>query len=143
MTRFILALTFILTATLALAHVGVKDPKVIAWMAGMKEMGAAEKSLARMARGQIAFDPGQAQAAMEVLAREAPQVVPLFETPADDPKSEALPAIWTAFDDFKAKAAALETAVAAGDVSTPEALARTARAIGATCGACHDLYVED
>lgn len=138
-----LTLALTLTATLALAHVGVKDPRVIAWMAGMKDMGAAEKSLARMARGQIAFDQAAAEAALAVITREAPRVVPLFKTPADDPKSEALPTIWTAFDDFKAKADALEQAVAAADVSTLERLKATARPIGQTCGACHDAYIED
>lgn len=138
-----LTLALTLTATLAAAHVGVKDPRVIAWMAGMKDMGAAEKTLARMERGQIAFDQAEAEAALAVIAREAPRIVPLFKTPADDPKSEALPTIWTAFDDFKAKAEALEQAVASADVTTLEALQSSVRPIGRTCGACHDAYIED
>ena len=139
----ILTLALTLTATLAPAHVGVKDPRVIAWMAGMKDMGAAEKMLRQMARGQIAFDQAAAETALAVIAREAPKVVPLFETPATDPKSEALPTIWTAFDDFKAKAEALEQTVASADVSTLERLQATARPIGQTCGACHDAYIEN
>lgn len=143
MRTLVFTLALMVPATLALAHVGVKDPRVIAWMAGMKDMGTAEKALRRMARGQVAFDPVAAQTALDVLAREADQVVPLFETRATDQKSEALPTIWTDFDDFKAKAADLELAVSASDIATLESLSATARRIGASCGACHDVYVQD
>lgn len=141
----ILPLTLVLaaTATLALAHAGVKDPDVMARMEGMKAMGAAEKTLRRMSRGQITFDATEAQAAREVLAREAPRVVPLFEPQADDPLTEALPTIWTAFDDFAEHAEALEQAVANLDVSSLGRLQATLRPVGQACGTCHDAYVKD
>jgi len=61
-----------------------------------------------------------------------------------DPKSEALPEIWTSFADFTAKAEAMEQVAARGAelVDTREALGETVRELSGTCLSCHKLYRE-
>ncbi len=135
-----MTLGWTLLATAAFAHAGVKDPNVMAWMAGMKDLGSASKTLVQMARGQVAYDEAAATAALDTLASEAAEIVPLFEQQAEDPKSESLPAIWTDFADFSDKAAALQAAISAADVSTEAGVQAAARSIGATCAACHKAY---
>lgn len=122
-----------------MAHQGVTNPGVMARMEGMSDLGAATKVLGQMAKGQTAFDAAKAQAAREVIRAEAARVVELFEAPEQDPKSEALPAIWDQFTEFTLKARALEEA-AGGDVASLEALRGTFGQIGAACSGCHKAY---
>ncbi len=129
-------------ATVALAHAGVKDERVMAWMAGMKDMGADTKVLVQMARGTVAFDADAAAASKDALASEARRIVPLFETKADDPKSESKPTVWSEFDAFTRLSEDLEAVIAAADVSTPDGVKAAAREIGTACAACHDRYRE-
>ena len=139
-TRF-LAATLILTSA-AFAHEGVKNPAVMARMHGMKDITSDVKVLGNMAKGTVAFDQGAAQAALASLARHAGETPALFEAPEDDPKSEALPAIWDNFDDFTAKSLELET-LATGLSSTltsKEDLPSALQQIGANCTSCHKLY---
>lgn len=138
-TTTLIALTL---AGAALAHTGVKDPDVNARMDGMSATGAASKTLSQMARGQTGYDAAAAEDALADMAREAARVTTLFEPEADDPKSEALPAIWSDWAGFTARAMQLEAAVAAADVSSPEAIGVSMREIGKACGACHQGYRE-
>lgn len=134
------AIGLVILATAAGAHEGVKNPKVMAWMAGMKDLGAATKTLVKMASGQSEYQEYTASAALEALSMEAAQIADLFAEQANDPKSDSLPAIWSAFDDFTNKAAALEASVAAADVSSLEGVQAAVRSIGGTCSACHMAY---
>lgn len=126
----------------AFAHSGVKNPAVMARMEGMKSMGLAVKTLGDMAKGKVAFDADAVALALERLALEAERTEALFEAKEDDPKSEALPVIWTQFADFEAKAHALEAVLAAQnqDMSDAANLGPTLKAIGAQCSACHKIY---
>lgn len=132
-------LAAICAAGTALAHQGVTSPEVMARMEGMSALAAATKRLGQMAKGEIAFDKTAAKAALAEIRSEAARVVPLFQTRAEDPKSEAQPAIWEDFPDFTLRARALEQA-ASGDVGTADALRKTLAQIGAACGGCHDPY---
>lgn len=135
----IVFLVSLMAASTALAHEGVKNPAVQARMHGMKELGAATKILGEMAKGVQSFDASAADAAMQKIREETARIEGLFEANEDDPKSEALPGIWTDFADFSVKTQALTEAVSA-DVSSLEDVKAIVPKIGATCSACHKVY---
>lgn len=124
------------------AHDGVENPDVEARMHAMSDIGAQMKVLGTMAKGQVAFDAAAAQAAAALVAERAAAVPALFETQADDPKSEADPAIWADFEDFTVKAMALQTAAetATESLSSLDDLRGSLGAMGGTCKACHGPY---
>jgi cytochrome c556 len=68
--------------------------------------------------------------------------VALFTPRADDPKSDARPAIWDNFDDFTTKARALETLGAglAGSIRTVDDVRAAMLPLGGACSDCHTLY---
>lgn len=138
----LIAFSWTVLATAAFAHAGVKDPRVMAWMAGMKDMGADAKVLIQMSRGVVPFDAQAAETARLALAAEAERIVPLFAAKADDPKSESKPEIWTEFEEFSRLSTELEFVIAAADVSSADGIKDSARAIGAACAACHEAYRE-
>lgn len=133
-------LAALLAATAALAHSGVKDPQVKARMDGMAAQGTQTKVLGQMAKGAAPFDASKAQAAIRALKTEAKRIPALFQHQADDPKSEAKPDIWTNWPAFTERGDTLYDALAAADVTTPDALTRSVRTIGAACGACHKQF---
>ena len=135
-----IALTLGFAATAAIAHVGVKDPQVMARMHGMKTMAGDLKTLGQMAKGVIPFDDAKARAALAALQDETNQIPALFAPEAKDPKSEALPAIWTDPAGFAARTAEMTAVLAATRVTSPEEIAASMRAIGAACSACHEDY---
>ena len=132
----------LLTATAVLAHSGVKNAQVKARMDGMAAQGTQTKILGQMAKGAAPFDASKAQAAIQALKTEAKRIPALFQPQADDPKSEAKREIWTNWPTFTERSATLHDALAAADVTTPDALSRAVRAIGAACGACHKQFRE-
>lgn len=140
------AMTFALIAfgTAALAHGGVKDKDVMARMEVMKAIGDQVKVIGTMGKGERAFDADAANAALTELAVHSAQIAPLFETPAQDPKSEALPIIWEQWDDFAALAMDTEQTASAlaGTITTEDDLRPALGRIGRTCKACHSTYRE-
>ncbi len=135
----IVFLVAVLAASTALAHQGVKNPAVQARMHGMMELGGATKVLGDMAKGTQSFDAAAAKAAMQKIQDEAARIESLFEANEDDPKSEALPGIWTDFADFTAKAQDLSVAASA-EVTSLEDVQAVLPKIGATCSPCHKIY---
>lgn len=131
-------------ATAAIAHQGVKNPAVKARMDAMGVIGANTKVLGKMVKGAARFDAAKARAAAAAIAEHAATAPALFEDPEDDPKSEAMPAIWDNFADFTNKATALQTAAenAADRIATPQDLRTALGEIGATCKSCHAIYRE-
>ena len=119
MRRWILAAGLIPAGGMALAHAGVENPAVKARMDAMSDIGAGTKVLGNMARGRVAFDAAEAEAeaALARIATRAAETPALFEAQEDDPKSEALPAIWADFADFSAIAGDLRRAAEGGDAS--------------------------
>ncbi|MCF6233644.1 MAG: cytochrome c [Rhodobacteraceae bacterium] len=138
----IAGLMLIVAATAALAHTGVKDPTVKAWMIGMGEIGDNTKVLGSMAKGEAVFDAEAARKAAGAIAEHAGQISVLFKEQAADPKSEALPVIWQTYSDFLVKADALEMAAsaAASSIQAEGDLRPALAAIGGTCKACHQTY---
>ncbi|MFY0594908.1 MAG: cytochrome c [Cognatishimia sp.] len=141
MTRLaiITAFTFSLVGA-ALAHQGVKDAKVKAWMHAMMQAGQASKTLGNMAKGTAAFDADQAADAQAILIEVSAAIPTLFEVKSDDPVSEALPAIWEDYADFTGKAEAMKAASETLDVSSAETLTAGMRSLGRSCGGCHQSY---
>ena len=140
----IVTVALVLGAGAALAHTGVQNKAVKARMAGMGELGAGLKVLGNMAKGTLAFDMAQARAAAAAIAAEAAEIPVLFKAQEDDPKSEALPAIWANFADFTAKADALEAkaTAAAGSIASIDDVRAALGAIGGECRSCHTAYRE-
>lgn len=142
-TKAAFILGAVLIAGSALAHGGVKDPQV---KARMDLMGTVKNNMAvlgDMAKGATGFDPEDAETARSALLDAANAIPAAFATPANDPKSEALPAIWDRWGDFTAKAADMGKAVAAVDIRTLDGIQSGMRTIGQTCGACHKSYRMD
>ena len=127
-------------ATAAVAHDGVSDPTVKARMMLMEEIRLNMGAIGGMAKGKIPFDATQAERAKAKLSAAAAGIPAAFEVQAEDPKSEALPAIWSNWDDFTAKSVAMETAVSGLDTSSLENLRAGLGPIGRSCGGCHKSY---
>lgn len=132
-------LTLILVGGVALAE-GAVDPDVKARQDLMAANGAAMKTLGGMASAKIAFDATAAEAAKQVLIANAAGTLVVFKNQASDPAGHASNSIWTAWDDFSAKAGDMGTAAAALDTTSAESVAAGLGAIGGTCKACHTAY---
>ncbi|BAQ71053.1 cytochrome c [Rhodovulum sulfidophilum] len=128
-------------AAATLAHAAdATDPAVKARQEAMETIGKNMKSIADMAKGKADFDAQAAGAAAAVIAETADKVPGLFETRADDPESEAKPAIWDDFGDFTEKSEALQAAAGSADMASLDALRNSVGEIGRTCKSCHDDY---
>lgn len=138
------AIALIFLGTAALAHSGVKNQDVMARMTVMKSIGDQMKVIGSMAKGEVDFNAGAADAALAEIASQSAQIQALFESPANDPKSEALPAIWEDWEDFKKLASSTETTAESliGTISTMADLGPALGKLGGTCKACHSKYRE-
>lgn len=134
-------IALVLSAGAALAHQGVQNPAVKARMDAMSAIADNTRILGEMAKGTRPFDAAAARAAAAAIADHAARTPALFAAPEQDPKSEALPAIWTDFDDFTARSAAMQAAARnATGIATPADLGPALAGIGRTCKACHERY---
>lgn len=126
------------------AHGGVTNEAVLARMERMKAISGQMKVLSQTVKGEREFDAATIEAVLERLSAEAGEVVPLFQAEEYDPKSEALPAIWSDFDGFTEEADALAAAVTQwrGQVTDRAAAQEALMDIGQTCKSCHDSYRE-
>lgn len=129
-----------LVAGVAFAETEATDPLVIAQKDLMKTFGGAAKTLGNFAGGKAAFDAAAAEAAKAVLVAGSTEIHVKFEKAGSDPASEAKPEIWTSWDDFVAKANALNTAATALDATTLESVQAGMAAVGGACKACHTAY---
>ena len=135
-------LALITCASALLAHSDTHDPDVKARMHLMKQVKEQMGTLGKMANGALPFDAGAATAAKTELARYAYQIPAKFENAASDPTSEALPIIWTQFEDFSKRASDMQNAFEALDTSSLDSMRAGLADAGGTCGACHKPYRE-
>lgn len=144
MKKTAIALALITAGTAALAHSGVTNKDVMARMMVMSSISDQMKVIGSMAKGETAFDADAVNAALIEIAAQSAQVPAMFETPATDPKSEALPVIWEQWGSFTEHAREAETVAErlAGTVSAPSDLGPVLGQLGATCKACHSTYRE-
>lgn len=130
----------LMAAGMAHAEGEAADPTVKARMDLMKTVGGSAKMLGEMASGKAPFDAAKAAGAKAALVAASAEIAAKFEPQASDPASEALPAIWTSWDDFVAKAGALNTAAAALDPASADTIKAGMAAVGGACKACHSAY---
>jgi len=139
-TLFCVTALSIALAGATMAHQGVSNPNVKAWMHAMGHAGDASKTLGNMAKGKVPFDASIAKTAKAQLIDVSLSFPKLFEVNAADPVSEALPAIWEDYSDFIEKAEAMTAAAKALDVSSPTAIGQSLKTLGGTCRSCHKAY---
>ena len=97
-----------------------------------------------MATGEAAFDAESARRAAAAIAEDASHIPALFEAQEDDPKSEALPAIWEEFSEFTEMSDELAV-IALGlstSIETQADVQQAVMALGQACRACHQAYRE-
>lgn len=116
------------------------DPDVKARQELMDANGGAVKTLGDMAGGKIPFDAAAAEAAKQQLITNAAGIPEKWKNEATDPASKSKPEIWTAWDDFVAKAGDLGKATTALDTSSVDSIGAGLGAIGGACKACHTAY---
>jgi cytochrome c556 len=110
--------------------------------AAMKQVAAGMKDGSGLASGQTAWDAAKAKAVMDGVAANARKLKGLYPRGSDtDPKTEALPAIWTNKADFDKRLTEMgNLAATAGKAKTADEFKTSFRALGGTCKGCHDLY---
>ncbi|WP_158500684.1 c-type cytochrome [Shimia marina] len=114
----------------------------MARMTAMEHIGDAFQTLVSMAKQEVPLHQAKAHMARDTIVTHASTITTLFEAPATDAKSEALPNIWDNWADFSAKADDLTKAAQALDFKDRAALADTLGAVGSACRACHKPYRE-
>ena len=131
-------------ATAAVAHDNVQNPAVQARMDSMVNIADSMKQLGQMWRGAAPFDVDAARTAAAAIAAEAAATPDLFAAREDDPKSEARPEIWTAFDDFTAKSAQLRDLAhnLSQSLADESDLDAGMKALSGACRSCHAVYRE-
>jgi cytochrome c556 len=130
----------VLVAGVAFAQETRTDPNSIARGALMMAQGGAAKVLGGMASGEVAFDAAAAEAAKAALVEASGNIPVVFEPNTTDAASKAKPEVWTGWDDFAAKAKALNDAAMALDVTSAETIGAGMGAIGGACKDCHTTY---
>jgi cytochrome c556 len=133
-------LTLGMLAATAVIAAEATEPSVKARQELMDAQAGAAKVLGGMAKGEVAFDAAAAEAAKAALIALSADIPAKFETEATDPKTKAKAEIWANWDDFVAKAGALNAAATALDASTLEGVQAGMDGVGGACGACHKAY---
>lgn len=134
-------------ATITLFGVGAAiaagEPQVVR-QEMMKQVGGAVGAMSAIVKGEKPYDAAVVQASLAKLV-EVGKVFP-DQFPAGSEvglETEASPKIWENMADFKAKSAALVTAAEAQLAAMPAdqaGVGAAMKAVGATCGACHETY---
>jgi len=136
----VLAASILTTAVTGTVVVAQSD--VIKTRQGLlKEFGRVTKPIGGMLKGEP-FDLATVQTALDTYVKNAKELPNLFPEGSGTGDTGALPAIWAAGNDFKARFAKFETdAVAARAAITDEASFKaTMPGLIRQCGGCHDSY---
>lgn len=110
----------------------------------MKQVGGAVGALGAIAKGEKPYDAAVVKASLTKLSevgKAFPDQFPAGSETGMD--TEASPKIWENMADFKAKSAALATAADTQLASMPAdqaGVGAAMKAIGGTCGDCHQSY---
>lgn len=110
----------------------------------MEGVGKAMGGLAAIAKGKKPYDAAVVKASLTTMADTMKTFPDQFPKGSETGhKTEASPKIWENFDDFKAKAAKLETDATTLLAALPAdqaAVGNAMKTLGADCGACHETY---
>jgi len=109
----------------------------------MKQMGAQTRSIGGMLRGQEAFDLAKVQASLKVFSDNSEKVGALFpENSKDDPKTEALPAIWQNKEKFNSIRSKLhqDAQTAMTSIKDEASFKAEMPKVLQNCGGCHNEF---
>jgi cytochrome c556 len=130
-------------ATVAIAQGAGGAAAIADRKAAMKAIGAANKDLGDMAKGDVAFDAAKAAASFKAMEDNLAKSKGLY---GDDAKTgadtAALPAIWEKKADFMAKfdKAVADAKKAGANSKTEASFKEEHKAVVANCGGCHRDY---
>ena len=102
----------------------------------MQEVKTSFDKIGQMAKGAVAFDAHDTQAAKALLLKASQAVADKFKANETDPLSQAAPAIWKNWDDFVAKSIVIEVL----HMPNLAALKTGIQAKGAGYMACNKAY---
>lgn len=113
----------------------------------MKSYKKSIGTMAKMVKGETAYDAAAFQAAADSLAEDAEKPWVHYTAESANEKSEAKPEVWSKPDEFKkeidkftAAAAALKVAAASGK---PDDVKKPFGDVGQSCKSCHDTFRAD
>jgi cytochrome c556 len=143
-TYAIASLLVAATGLAAFAHSGATGI-VKERMELMKGIAAQMKTVARMIKGERAFDAEKAVSAARTIADHAERIPEKFPENSIKGMSEATPAIWENWDEFVAITDELKTkadALSAAAEAAPDAAAIRPefKQLGGTCMSCHEDF---
>ena len=116
---------------------------VVQRQATMKDVAAQMKAASGFATGRTPWDPGKVKALMSAVSANAKRAKSHFTAAptAGEPKTSALPAIWTRKADFNSRLDDMSRkALAAGNASNVASYRPLLQQLGGTCKGCHDQY---
>ncbi len=110
----------------------------------MKAMGDASKTIVEMLKGKIGYDSAKLADQAKLINDHSKELLHYFPEGSHQKPSEALPAIWQNWDDFKQRNQALETESAklleVAEQEDKKAISKQFAAVGKTCTGCHQDY---
>lgn len=111
-------------------------------MEAMSDIGKQMKAMAAMLKGELAFDANAIQDSANVIAGHARNIPDMFPEGSNNKPSEALPVVWSRWDDFiklgsKMEASAASLAKAASSARSMAGLKDQIIAVGRSCKSCH------
>lgn len=109
----------------------------------MKMNGKAIGALAKMFKGEAAYEPAAVKTNAETIVSDVQKFVTLFPEDSKEgpPETYAKPEIWSDMDGFKAAAETAIKAAQAVAATTDEAGFKAAMPeLGNACGGCHKKY---
>jgi len=106
----------------------------------MTAQKAAMDELTSMMAGRSYFDQAKARAARRQLVKSTGSIRKHFRKPQLDPRSNARPLIWHAWDDFKNRAETAEMAARALNTRSLPGLRRTLPGLMQSCISCHETF---
>ncbi|MGB7206094.1 MAG: cytochrome c [Anderseniella sp.] len=131
-------------SSLVIAHDGATG-MVMQRMEAMKEIGTSMKTFGAMLKGEKAFSATEAEAAAMLIAGHGKHIGHMFPEGSLDKPTEALPVIWTRWDEFIRIAREMETsaqalAEASKNASSAQDILPNIEAVGKSCKACHQEF---
>ncbi len=114
-------------------------------MEAMKDIGSQMKIIGRMIKGNDPFDAKSVEKAAITISGHAAEIKNLFPENSTESPSEALPAIWSEWDEFiaiadKMKSEAEILSNVAKSASNVEDIKAQFAGVGKTCSGCHEKY---
>lgn len=143
--HLVAAVVFAGTASgFVLAHDGATG-MVMQRMEAMKEISQSMKAIGAMVKGEKEFNAAEVEAAALVIAGHGKHIGHMFPEGSLDKPTEALPVIWTRWDDFtrigkEMETSALALAEASKSASTAQDIVQHLGAVGQTCKSCHQDF---